>query len=328
MKIIINEFGTKVSLKEDTLIISNKNKKETIPIECISELVISNSCLLTSDILYKCIKNNIQFSFIDKYGNPYLYMENLNNACSPILKRKQLLLYKDYLGVKIVKAIIIQKLKNRNIHLKEIAKNRNNTIKQNIKCAIKNIENYIFLIEQIEATNVLEIRQTIQAYEGNAGRIYFKEISNALNHKYKFEGRSFNPAKDLYNCMLNYSYGVMYGKITEYCIQARLDPYIGIMHADIYNKPTLTYDLIEPYRYYCEKTVFKLFSKSMVKDFMFYNIENGYLLNEAGKKILLSELYSTLNNKVKYNRKSTTISNKIKNDIIKLAKVIGDSNIC
>lgn len=328
MKIIINEFGTKISLKEDTLCITNKNKKETIPLYCISEIVISNACLLSSDLIYKCINNNIYLSFIDKYGNPYLFIENLNNACSPILKRKQLLLNKNELGVKIVKNIIIQKLKNRQLHLNEIAKNRNNEIKKDIKLCIENIQEYIKLLESLKGDKVLDIRALIQSYEGNAGKLYFKQISNLLKSKYKFEGRSFNPSKDFYNCMLNYSYGVMYGKINEYCIGARLDPYIGIMHADIYNKPTLTYDLIEPYRYYCEKTVFKLFSKSMVKDNMFSVISNGYYLNEEGKKLLLTEFYKTLNNKVKVNRKNITVSNRIKNEIILLAKVIGDSDIC
>lgn len=328
MKIVINEFGTKISVKEDTLLITNKNKKETIPLNCISEIVISNACLLSSDLLYKCINNNIYFSFIDKYGNPYLYIENLNNACSPILKRKQLLLNKCELGVKIIKNTVLQKLKNRQLHLNEIAKNRDNDKRQDIKNSIKNIQRYIELLEKLDSNKVSDIREIVQSYEGNAGRVYFKQISNLLKSKYKFEGRSFNPSKDFYNCMLNYSYGVMYGKINEYCILARLDSYIGIMHSDIYNKPTLTYDLIEPYRYYCEKTVFKLFSKSMVKDNMFSVIQNGYYLNEDGKKLLLTELYKTLNNKIKVNKKNITISNKIKNDIVLLAKFIGDSDIC
>lgn len=328
MKIIINEFGTKISIKEDNLCIKSKNKKEIVPLDCISEIVISNACLLSSDLIYKCIGKNIYFSFLDKYGNPYVYIENLNNACSPITKRKQLLLSKNELGIKIAKKTIIQKLKNRQLHLNEIAKNRNSEIKQEIKLCIKNIERYIGYVENLKGRNILDIRASIQSYEGNAGKIYFKEISNLLKPKYKFKGRNFNPSKDFYNCMLNYSYGVMYGKINEYCIQARLDSYIGIMHADIYNKPTLTYDLIEPYRYYCEKTVFKLFSKSMVKDSMFNVVKDGYYLNEEGKKILLTELYKVLNKKIKVNKINITVSNKIKNEILLLAKIIGDSDIC
>lgn len=328
MKIIINDFGSKLSLKQDMIIISSKDKKQTIPIDCISEIIISNSCLLTSDIIHKCIKNNILFSFIDDCGSPYLYMEDLNNACSPIIKRKQLLLCESNLGVKIIKSTITQKIKNRQEHLCKLAKNRDKDIRDYIKENVDNIKQYINTIQQIDNNNLDKIRQTIQAYEGNAGRIYFSVISNLLKSKYKFKGRSFNPAKDYYNCMLNYSYGVMYGKIYQSCIKARLDPYIGIMHKDIYNKPTLTYDLIEPYRIYCEETVFKLFSKSMVKEDMFYAIDGGYFLNEKGKKLLLTEYYKTLNKKEKLNNKSINISKKIDNDIILLSKTIGESNIC
>lgn len=328
MKIVINDFGSKISLKENTIIIHSKDKKDILPLECISEIIISNSCLITSNIIHKCVLNNIQIIFLDEYGYPYLYIENLNNACSPILKRKQLILQKSIFGVNLVKETITQKLQNRQLHLNNLAKNRKLKVKDDIKQSVISIQKYIDLIKSLQSDNVLDIRNIIQSYEGNAGKIYFKQISDLLEHRYKFQGRSFKPAKDYYNCMLNYSYGVMYSKIGEFCINARLDIYIGIMHADIYNKPTLTYDLIEPYRYYCEKVVFKLFSKRMIKNDMFYEVDGGYFLNKDGKKVLLKEFYTELDKKVKVNGKNITINNKIKNDMLLLAKAIGESNIC
>lgn len=328
MKIIINKFGSKLSLKEETVIISNKDGKETIPIDCISEIIVSNSCLLTSDVMYKCIMNNVKFSFVDKYGNPYIFMECLEDACSPIVKRKQLLLNKNVLGVNIVKNIIDKKLQNRQIHLNELAQNRMEKLKIQLKNDIENIQKYRDSIALLEATNIEDIRQMIQAYEGNAGRVYFTAISSLLKPKYKFKTRNYKPAKDFYNCLLNYSYGIMYNKIRQLCIEARLDPYIGIMHTDTYNKPTLTYDLIEPYRYYCKKIVFKLFSKSMINDTMI-DIENDeYTLNSEGKKVLLSEYYKMLNKKVKVNKKNVTITNKIKSEILLLSETIRKANIC
>ncbi len=44
------------------------------------------------------------------------------------------------------------------------------------------------------------------------------------------------------------------------CILAGLDPYIGIMHVDNYNRQAFVFDLIEMYRIYIDRIVFKLFS--------------------------------------------------------------------
>ena len=66
--------------------------------------------------------------------------------------------------------------------------------------------------------------------------------------------------------MLNYSYGILYSSVEKSCILAGLDPYIGIMHTDNYNKVALVYDLIEMYRVYMDELVFKLFTTKKIRD--------------------------------------------------------------
>jgi len=38
----------------------------------------------------------------------------------------------------------------------------------------------------------------------------FETLGKLIPEKYAFEARSRNPAKDPFNCMLNYSYGILY----------------------------------------------------------------------------------------------------------------------
>jgi len=81
-----------------------------------------------------------------------------------------------------------------------------------------------------------ENRQKIMGIEGTISRIYFESISKLMPEKYKFQGRSRNPAIDEFNCLLNYAYGVLYSRVERACIIAGLDPYIGFLHTDNYNK--------------------------------------------------------------------------------------------
>ena len=71
------------------------------------------------------------------------------------------------------------------------------------------------------------------------------------------------------------------------CILAGLDPYIGIMHVDNYNRQAFVFDLIEMYRIYIDKIVFKLFTTKKVKKEHFDKVEGGLYLNKAGKEILI-----------------------------------------
>ena len=61
----------------------------------------------------------------------------------------------------------------------------------------------------------------------------------------KFEKRSRRPALDHFNSALNYLYGMTYGVVEGGIFAKGLDPFIGLLHTDQYNEPTLAFDLIE-----------------------------------------------------------------------------------
>jgi CRISPR-associated protein Cas1 len=121
-----------------------------------------------------------------------------------------------------------------------------------------------------------------------------------MPEKYKFEGRSRNPARDEFNCMLNYGYGVLYSMVEKACIIAGLDPYVGFMHTDNYNKKSLVFDIIEMYRTFIDETVVYLFSKRKVKKEYFDVIKNGLSLNKEGKAVLIEALNENFEKTMKY----------------------------
>ena len=99
-------------------------------------------------------------------------------------------------------------------------------------------------------------------------------------------GRSRNPAKDEFNCLLNYAYGVLYGLVERACLLAGLDPYIGFVHTDHYNKPSLVFDLIENYRIWADETVVQLFSRHKIKKALFDQAQERADPEQGGKSCL------------------------------------------
>lgn len=152
--------------------------------------------------------------------------------------------------------------------------------------------------------------------------IYFSRLSDLMPEKYKFNGRSKNPAKDEFNCMLNYGYGIMYSNVERACILAGLDPYIGIMHVDNYNRQAFVFDLIEMYRIYIDKIVFKLFTTKKVKKEHFDKVEGGLYLNKAGKEILISKYNEEIEKKIQYKGRKIELQNIIQYDCHNIANKI------
>jgi CRISPR-associated protein Cas1 len=79
-------------------------------------------------------------------------------------------------------------------------------------------------------------RGTLMGLEGTAGRVYFDCLGRLVPEAHRFEGRSRQPARDGFNAMLNYSYGVLYSLVERACICAGLDPFVDFLHTDNYAK--------------------------------------------------------------------------------------------
>jgi CRISPR-associated protein Cas1 len=135
------------------------------------------------------------------------------------------------------------------------------------------------------------VAQTLRGWEGQASRIYFSTITKYLPEKYRFEQRSQHPALDVANAFLNYGYGVLYGKIEGSLIKAGIDPYIGILHRDEYNRPVLVYDVIELYRIWVDYVVFTLLAQNAISDECYSIREDGaYWMEPLGRRILIQSL--------------------------------------
>lgn len=93
------------------------------------------------------------------------------------------------------------------------------------------------------------------------------------------------------NAMLNYGYGLLYGKIESALIKAGIDPYVGVMHRDDYNRPVLVYDIIELYRVWVDYVVFSLLCQSVVTDEHYsVNDDNSCWLEPLGRRVLIQSV--------------------------------------
>ena len=157
--------------------------------------------------------------------------------------------------------------------------------------------------------------------EGMASRTYFEVLSSVMPEKFKFKGRSRNPATDEFNAMLNYGYGVLYSMVEKACIIAGLDPYIGFLHTDNYNKKSLVFDIIEMFRAFVDESVVHLFSKRKVKEEYFDKIQNneGLSLNKEGKAVLIEALNETFEKTIKYKGRNIKTKNVVQFECHRIA---------
>jgi len=322
MQLVINSRGSYLRKKNNCFLIKNDDKVFEVSVKKIESILITTSAYISTDAIKFAMDNNIDIVFLDYFGNPYGRVWHSKLGSTTLIRRKQLEASIGEKGLNLAKEWITGKIDNQIDFLKSL-KNSRSKKENRINEYIISLEKRKSMITKIEGA-IEEKRNNIMAIEGIAGKEYFEALSYIMPDGFKFKGRSRNPAKDEFNCLLNYAYGVLYSMVEKSCIIAGLDPYIGFIHADNYNKKSLVFDLIEMYRVFAEKTVMYLFSKRKVKKEYFDKIKNGLSLNQEGKALLINELNDTFETTVRYrgrNIKNKNIiqfeSHRIANNLLK-----------
>ncbi len=298
MQLVINSYGSYLRKKNKCFLVKNEDRVFEVSVNKVDSILITTSAYLSTDAVKFAVDNNIDIVFLDHFGDPYGRVWHSKLGSTTLIRRKQLELYGSGEGLNLVKKWVEKKLDNQIGLLKKLKQTRPGR-KEILEGYIHEIEGQKRNLKQLKGM-VRERRQVILGIEGMSSKNYWAAVNEIMPKKYRFRGRSRNPAKDEFNCLLNYGYGVLYSLVEKACIVAGLDPYIGFMHTDNYNKKSFVFDLIELFRVYVDETVVYLFSKRKIRGNYFDAIPGGLTLNKRGKAVLIGALNERLEKKITY----------------------------
>lgn len=323
LKLVINTPGTYLCKRGDCFQLQKDDVKQEYSVKKVEQILITTRAALSTDAIELAVENNIDIIFLKSTGQPLGRVWHSKLGSISTIRRKQLFLQDHPFGLELVKGWIVQKLESQCDHLNKLGMNRRDDRRETIKNGVEKIKIQIQNIKLIHKNKTVdEVRDSMQGYEGSSSRVYFDVLSQMIPEQYSFKGRSRNPARDEFNAILNYGYGILYSSVEKSCILAGLDPYIGIMHTDNYNKKALVFDLVEMYRGYIDEIVFKLFSTKKVKKDHFDEVEGGYYLNQEGKKLLITEYNKEMERKIRYKGRNIELQNIIQYDCHNIANQI------
>jgi CRISPR-associated protein Cas1 len=340
MQLVINTYGSYLRKKGNCFLVRKEDMVFEVSVNKVDSILITTAAYISTDAIKFAVDNNIDIVFLDSYGDPYGRVWHPKLGSTTLIRRRQLELYDKEEGLKLAKKWGIQKFDNQIELLKKLKKTRAEK-KDELERCVAEIGHSKERMKVLKGT-IEGRRQTMLGIEGMASRTYFEALSSIMPEKFTFETRSRNPAKDEFNAMLNYGYGVLYSMVEKACIIAGLDPYIGFLHTDNYNKKSLVFDIIEMFRTFVDETVVHLFSKRKVKEEYFDRTnflkkvdatskQNGLSLNKDGKAVLIEALNETFEKTVKYKGRNIKTKNviqfechRIANGLIKKTQIDAD----
>lgn len=295
--ISVTTYQSNIGKQGDNLVVKNQGKvlKEIDPAKAENIIVSAKGTTISFDAINLCSKNGVKINYLDDFGNPFaVIMPYAFNKYSII--GKQIESFENNKAKTIIVNIVTSKIKNQTNIIKAFSKSKQER-KEMFSNNIEKMEETVNTIKKLSFDIPLDsFREKVLGYEGQAAIYYWSMVKELIPKQYEFTEREHQHANNVVNVMLNYGYGILYGRLLVAIIASGLSPEIGFLHKEQREKPTLSYDLIEPFRApIVDKTVIGMLNLGIKVSL------NGKLLSDETKKNLLKRIVTKLDSEIKHN---------------------------
>ncbi len=280
-----------VTVKEKGVVVSTCREDN------LSHIVITGKGVsLSSNLMEYCLRKNIPIDFFDNKGK---HIGSILNArvieCT--LWKKQAMM-ENTMRNRLSFAIIEGKIKNQFSLVKYFHKYHKNHY-PNLAEKMDFMKEAVNKFKSFKKDADEEANDYISKLVGHEAQIairywdYIREL--VADDDIGFTRREHHGATDLMNCMLNYGYAILYVRIWQALLAAKLNPFDSFIHVRHEGNPTLVYDMVE------------IFRSQVVDRIVISLIQKGYeleivkgLLSEETRKLLAKSIMERLSRYEKY----------------------------
>jgi CRISPR-associated protein Cas1 len=194
----------------------------------------------------------------------------------------------------------------------------------------KEVGEFVEKIKQEEGT--LEGTKTIPDIMGAEGRvreIYYSSFRTILREGFEFDRRTKQPPQNMLNCMISFGNSLMYATTLSEIYHTQLTPTVSYLHEPGERRYSLALDLAEVFKpVIVDRVVFNLINNRIIKEEHFLQELNSCYLNEAGRRVFISEYDKKLSTTLRHTRLKRHVSYQrlIRIEAFKLVKhILGEA---
>lgn len=262
-------------------------EKLNIPALNIDSIVCFGKMTVSTPLLEFCGDRGISLAFIRENGH---FMGRLQGPVSGnvLLRKRQYASMDDEAFVqKTVQSILLAKLRNSKLVLMRSARSdRGANQKEALEIGVQQLN---AAVENLLECNSVD---SMRCVEGAAANAYFARFDCMLAGNpggFHFETRSRRPPRNEVNAALSFTYMLLTSQMQSAMEAVGIDPAAGYLHSLRPGRASFALDLLEELRApLCDRFVLSLVNKGQLSKSDFERDEEAVLLNEHGRRTLLS----------------------------------------
>ena len=302
MHLYINDYPSRLTRDAGMFSIKNEEGETRFSPLQLSSICMTRACMVSTDALMLASKHNIPVLVVRPNGRPGTRMFGADNTVMGNLRFAQADFVRSAPGKDWFLDRLIEKTNGQIRLLKDLSK-RLKKKRDNIELQIDNIKLHRDRFQEFKGGFTEAQKDVIRGIEGKISQHYLASINILLPKSYRFEKRSRRPGKDLFNCTLNYSYGMLYNLAHSALLLADIDLSMAIFHDTRRKSHAMSLDFIEPFRPWMDAIVMDLCKKQVIDKKHTQAKKDGLWLNKEGRRIVLEAVYQSWEEKILWQNK-------------------------
>jgi CRISPR-associated protein Cas1 len=287
-------------------------RKLSIPIHHLESICVFGASTISPPALDLCWEHGVAVNFHSHFG--YLQARLTGVADTSVtLRRVQFRAADDPAKcAAIARQIIAGKIQNsRNSLLRAARENDSEAEREKLSEVIEALARQL---QTLAGQNDLE---KVRGAEGMAAQLYFSVFTLMLKQQrefFTFGIRSRRPPRDRVNCLLSFLYALVRHDCVAALTSVGLDPFVGFLHVDRPNRPSLALDLMEEFRpWLADRLAVTLINRQQIAPEHFVEREGGAVeFSDAGRKLVI---------KAYQERKQETLKHPLLDQNLRLAQM-------
>ncbi|MDX2072061.1 MAG: CRISPR-associated endonuclease Cas1 [Haliscomenobacter sp.] len=324
MQMILNTTGLALKVEKGVFLVSTGDERRLISPESLHSIAITSPCLLSSAAIELAADAGIPIYFYDDTGDARSCLRSPYFDSLATLRRKQVYFSDDLAG----SCWVLEQFRHKTQHqLQNLTylQDRRGSQEGALQTAILALQEGLLTLNTHQQIPSSTWSAGLMGWEGSQARAYWQAVAAALPAAWTFKSRTRRPAQDAFNALLNYFYGFLYGIVEQGIFAAGLDPHLGILHVDDYDRPTLSYDLIEAFRPWVDRFILELVLSDQVEQGYFEPRSSGIFLNSNGKRFLIPQFNEWMKQAVRWQERQMSREAQIFRAAAMLAKHIQET---
>ena len=266
---------------------ANDWRKLSIPIHHLESICVFGASTISPPALDLCWENGVAVNYHSEFG--YLQARMTGVADTSVTLRRAQFRAADEPAkcVAIARQIIAGNIQNsRNSLLRAARENDNEAEQEKLQEVIEALARQLqYLAGQTDI-------EKARGAEGMAAQLYFSVFTFMLKQQrevFTFSTRSRRPPRDRVNCLLSFLYALVRHDCVSALTSIGLDPFVGFLHVDRPNRPSLALDLMEEFRpWLADRLAVTLINRQQIAPEHFVEREGGAVeFSDTGRKLVI-----------------------------------------